>query len=231
MKITIGILGMSVLLMVSCVKSPEKKAEAMIKEQIQKTLYHPETYSPVETQVDSAFTPYDAPDFYEKALELAKLGMVVRECDDEAKSNKSSMSIYSVGIYQTAYERNEYREAKARYEQVMKRKDEAMKQVRELCREMKAEMEKTGEFIGFTALHTFRADNNAGNTLIGHAEFLFDKDMKEIVAGYEMDSNEYKAVQYLYRIMNGEVVALRDLDINDYQMLKGLKTISEILAE
>ncbi len=64
---------MVTLLLASCAKSPEQKAEALIKEQMQKTLYHPDTYAPSGTQVDSAFTPYDDPVFYEKTLKLAKL--------------------------------------------------------------------------------------------------------------------------------------------------------------
>ena len=46
-----------VTLFASCSKSLEDKANTLIEEDIKKTLYHPETYDPAETQVDSAFTP------------------------------------------------------------------------------------------------------------------------------------------------------------------------------
>lgn len=46
-----------ITLFVSCGKSPEEKANALIEDDIKKVLYHPETYDPAETQVDSAFTP------------------------------------------------------------------------------------------------------------------------------------------------------------------------------
>ena len=34
--------------------------------------------------------------------------------------------------------------------------------------------------------------------------FLFDKDVKEIVASYDMLSEEYVAVEYLWKVMKGE---------------------------
>ena len=70
-----------ITLFVSCGKSPEEKANALIEDDIKKVLYHPETYDPAETQVDSAFTPFDAPVFYEKTVQLCKLGMSIDECE------------------------------------------------------------------------------------------------------------------------------------------------------
>ena len=74
------------LLLASCVKTPEQKAEALIKEHLQKSLYHPDTYAPSETQLDSAFAPCDDPEFYEKTLKLAKLGDAISKFDSEASS-------------------------------------------------------------------------------------------------------------------------------------------------
>lgn len=91
-----------ITLFVSCGKSPEEKANALIEDDIKKVLYHPETYDPAETQVDSAFTPFDAPVFYEKTVQLCKLGMSIDECERKMKNAKSSMSIWS-GPYQSAF--------------------------------------------------------------------------------------------------------------------------------
>ena len=83
-----------ITLFVSCGKSPEEKANALIEDDIKKVLYHPETYDPAETQIDSAFTPFDDPVFYEKTVQLCKLGMSIDECDRKMKNAKSSMSIW-----------------------------------------------------------------------------------------------------------------------------------------
>ena len=190
-------------MLVSCVKSPKQKAEALIKEQMQQTLYHPETYAPSATQVDSAFTPYDDPEFYEKTLKLAKLGMVIDKYSREAKSAKSSMSIWS-GPYQSSFDRNEYQEAKEKYNNAISKKEQATKEAKALGEELKKMFNEDSKFVGFKATHTYRANNNAGQTVGGKALFLFDKDMKQIVASFDMDGEEYKAVQYLWKMMNGE---------------------------
>lgn len=194
---------MATLMFASCAKSPEQKAEALIKEQMQQTLYHPETYAPSATQVDSAFTPYDDPEFYEKTLKLAKLGMVIDKYNREAKSEKSSMSIWS-GPYQSSFGRNEYQEAKEKYNNAISKKEQATKEAKALGEELKKMFNEDSKFVGFKATHTYRANNNAGQTVGGKALFLFDKDMKQIVASYDMDGEEYQAVQYLWKMMNGE---------------------------
>lgn len=51
------------LLLAACSQSPKEKAEALIKENLQSTLYYPDTYAPSSTQLDSAFAPYDDPSF------------------------------------------------------------------------------------------------------------------------------------------------------------------------
>lgn len=81
-----------VVLFVSCAKSPEEKAKSLIEDDIKKVLYHPESYDPAETLVDSAFAPFDDPVFYEKTLRLCKLGMAIDRCDENMKDAKSSMS-------------------------------------------------------------------------------------------------------------------------------------------
>lgn len=54
-------------MLVACSQTPEKKADALITDIVKESLFHPESYSPVRTRVDSAFTPFDNPDFFKKA--------------------------------------------------------------------------------------------------------------------------------------------------------------------
>ena len=82
------------LLLAACSQSPKQKAEALIKENLQSTLYHPDTYAPSSTQLDSAFAPYDDPSFYEMTLKVAKLGILVSDCEEEASQLRTSMSLW-----------------------------------------------------------------------------------------------------------------------------------------
>lgn len=196
-----------ITLFVSCGKSPEEKANALIEEDIKKVLYHPETYDPADTQVDSAFTPFDAPSFYEKTVQLCKLGMSVVECDRKMKNAKSSMTIWS-GPYQSAFGRNEYQEAKDEYDENARNKKTLEAKVEILAGELKTMLDKEQQFIGFKARHRYRANNNAGQTIFGEMKYLFDKSLSKIVASYDMDSEEYKTVQVLYKQMLGEDVLM-----------------------
>ena len=193
----------AVMLLASCAKSPEQKAELLIKEQLQKSLYHPDTYAPSGTQMDSAFAPFDDPAFYQKTLKLAKLTIAANQFVEEANQAKSSMAIWS-GPYQTAYDRQSYSEEKAKYDKAMENMEKAKQEAQPLAEELKGLAKGKRVFIGFKAIHSYRANNNAGQTIGGKAEFIFDKDIKNVLAVYDMDSEEYQAVDYIYKMMRGE---------------------------
>lgn len=195
-----------ILAFASCVHSPEEKANALIEESLKKSLYHPETYDPAETLVDSAFTPFDDPVFYEKALDLCKLGLDIDEYDRKVKDEKSDMAFYKdmLQIMYSNRDKENYDQAKENYNRYLSEKEEAERKVKDLVEEIKVELEKEQEFIGFKARHRYRVQNNGGQIVFGEAKFLFDKDITQIVSAYDMDTDEYKAVQALYKQILGE---------------------------
>ena len=201
-KILFTIVALSALF-VSCQKSNEDKASDLIKECMNKTLYHPETYEGVETVVDSAFAPFDSPEFFEKTLKVAKIGVEISQAESDMKNAKSSMSIWS-GPYQGAFGRNEYQEAKDKYDTATENKEKLTKKVQKIADELKEELAKEPVFIGFKARHKYRANNNAGNTMFGEIKFVFDKNLSKVIAEYDMEGEEYVAVQQLYKMMIGE---------------------------
>ena len=180
------------LILVACGQSPEQKAESLIKESLKKTLYKPETYKPVETKVDSAFAPYDDPAFFEVLAELAKLNVEYEELEEKAKHAKSSMSIWS-GPYQTAFGRNEYREAKEDYEEANAKIEKLKTKGRKQYEKVGSMLQSERKFIGYKALHNYRADNNAGNTLIGNTIFFIDENFTEV--RYSLEIEEYNQIQ------------------------------------
>ena len=180
------------VIMIACGLSQEQKAEVLIKESLKKSLYKPETYKPVETKVDSAFAPYDDPAFFEELVELGKMNSEYQGLEEKAKHAKSSMSIWS-GPYQTAFGRNEYQEAKAEYDEanakMEKLKTKGRKQYEKVAKMLQGER----KFIGYKAVHNYRADNNAGNTLIGNSIFFIDDNFTEV--RYSLEVEEYNQIQ------------------------------------
>ena len=71
------VIGFILCLMVlgACSRTQEEKANLLIKEDIQKVLVKPDTYEPIETKLDSAFAPYETPEFMENTLKCVQLFM------------------------------------------------------------------------------------------------------------------------------------------------------------
>ena len=185
-------LALVAVLMTACAQSLEQKAEALIKESLKKSLYKPETYKPVETKVDSAFAPYDDPKFFAELVEFGKTNSEYENLEFKAKQAKSSMSIWS-GPYQTAFGKNQYEEAKAEYEEASAEIEKIMKKGKKQFDRIVRMVKESRKFIGYKAVHNYRAENNAGNNLIGNTIFFINKDFKEITCSMEVE--EYNKVQ------------------------------------
>lgn len=185
-------LALVAIVMVACGQSQEQMAEALIKESLKKSLYKPETYKPVETKVDSAFAPYDDPAFFEELAELGKMNSEYADLEEKAKHAKSSMSIWS-GPYQTSFDRNQYQEAKEEYDEANAKIEKLKTKGRKQYEKVANMLQGNRKFIGYKAIHNYRADNNAGNTLIGNTIFFIDKNFEEVT--YSMEVEEYNQVQ------------------------------------
>jgi len=181
-----------VLFFSSCGKSPEEKANELIKAELRKSLFKPDSYNPIETKLDSAFTPYDDPVLFEKMMELVDIGAEIEGLNHDMKQAKSSMSIWS-GPYMDSFGRNEYNEAKEEYDKANSKKEKLTEKGKEKFEEVVNILKQKRNFIGYLATHNYRADNNAGNTLIGNTVFIIDKDFKEVLFSCELE--EYNEIQ------------------------------------
>lgn len=172
------------VLAVACTKTPEQKAEVLIKNEILKSLVLPDTYQAVETRLDSAFTPSHDPEVINTVLDICKKGMEMDKLDKEMKRAKSSMAIWS-GSYMSAYEKEQYRQAKEGYNAAKSKYETLMGKAQKSAEALKGMLVKDQEFEGFYAHHRYRANNNAGNTILSGKYFLFDKDISKIIAQWE----------------------------------------------
>ena len=146
----------------------------------------------METKVDSAFAPYDDPAFFEELAELGKMNSEYADLEEKAKHAKSSMSIWS-GPYQTSFGRNQYQEAKEEYDEANAKIEKLKTKGRKQYEKVANMLQGNRKFIGYKAIHNYRADNNAGNTLIGNTIFFIDKNFEEVT--YSMEVEEYNQVQ------------------------------------
>ena len=179
------VIGFILCLMVlgACSRTQEEKANLLIKEDIQKVLVKPDTYEPIETKLDSAFAPYETPEFMENTLKCVQLFMEIKEYKEKIKVAKSMMTIYEDNLG-FPYFKNEYNEYKAEYKEATNKRNEIEKRLKRSGRKLKELVNAKREFIGYKTMHHYRADNNAGNTVLGTGFYLFDKDINTILISF-----------------------------------------------
>src|SRR3712207_6557425 len=102
-------------------RSEESKAEALIEEDMKKTLIVVDSYEPVETQLDSAFTPYDQVELIESSFTVMQYGKTIMQAEEEAKLAKMKMSLYEDSHSMGSYEKNGYEEARSEYNEAVSR--------------------------------------------------------------------------------------------------------------
>ena len=179
----------------ACSKSPEQKAEALIKDSLKKSLYKPDTYKPVDTKVDSAFTPYDDPKVIEEVINFLTLTSDAMSLEEDMKENESDVALWSESSRAMgAYSMIEYENAKEKYESNSKAFDKKLEEINESLQKLSKMINGKKDFIGFKVTHNYRADNNMGSTLIGNTVFIIDKEYKEVL--YSMELDEYEKMKY-----------------------------------
>lgn len=176
----------------SCTKSTEEKAKELSAAKIKESLIVPDSYDLASIEIDSAFTPYDSPEFYDLAIELAKDGIAISQAASDKEHAQSSIALWG-GPYQTSFGRNEQNQAKADFRKAQKAESDATAHARSIAEKMKEIMSQKSEFIGMKAKVKYRAKDNAGQVQMGTAKILFDKDMTKVASIYDMDGDEYQA--------------------------------------
>lgn len=190
----------------TCCNSPESKIESMVEELVKNYLYVPDSYDPIDIRIDSAFTPYDDPEFRQFIVKASKKleekNRDLEYCEMEIESDESSMELWEDDWYSRRY----YNNAKEDYAEHTAEKEEIVNEINDIKSEIKERMSVSPKFIGYKALHSYRAESNAGYTSIGTVVCIFDKDVTGIVAAYDTEDADYVAfTDFLEKINDGEI--------------------------
>ena len=88
-------LALIAIVLASCEKTPQQKAEELVEETVKKVLFKPDTYDPIETKLDSIVSPYNDPDFYKEVTSFSELLTEVSWCENGIKSAKKDRRDWS----------------------------------------------------------------------------------------------------------------------------------------
>lgn len=194
-----------VALFTACTKTPEEKAEVLIKKSLKYKLMLSESYAPMETTIDSAFAPFDDPVFYARTMEWCSLAITMDELEKKEKKALSSMAMWE-GDHQSAYGKARYEEEKAKHDAILAQMEDVIKQGAEKYAKLVEESKGERRFIGFVIRHHYSARNIMYNkTEFGAYEYIVDNDIKNVIAEYDMNGNEYKIVHQVYdKLVSGD---------------------------
>ena len=181
------------LIMTSCALSNEEKAERLIKETLKDYLYHPDSYEPISTRVDSMFIDITTIEpIMEICNEISDLTSKISTCEIDIESAEISMDIWSPDGYSSQFSRGKYARAKKEKEEA---KSDLNRYTKKLTKEFASLKENVakyhkGEFTGWVVSHRFRSLNGVGSMNIpGEMIFFCDEDFITCV-GYATDTLE-----------------------------------------
>ena len=200
--------------MASCTLSNEEKAEKLIKETLKDYLFHPDSYEPLLTRVDSMFVDISVIEPVMETCEHIKNIMPkINDCKREIKYAESSMNLWSPESYDSQYTRRQYAQAKKEKEEIESDLNKYNKKLSAHLASLKKNIAKyhKGEFVGWAVSHRFRSLNRLGVMNIpGEMIFFCDKDFTTCEC-YEVDKFESFA-----KILKTVDEATSDEDILDY---------------
>ena len=202
------------LIMVSCTPSNEEKAEKLVKETLKDYLYHPDSYEPISTRIDSMFIDVATIEPIMKISdEISDLISKIDKCEMDIESAETSMNIYAPDGYSSQFTRGEYARAKKEKEEAQSDLDKYTKKLSGELASLKEYVDKyhKGEFTGWAVSHRFRSLNGAGSmTIPGEMIFFCDKEFTNCIS-YEVDKFEEFA-----KVLKAVDEATSDEDIIDY---------------
>ena len=187
----LGLIMSSIFVITSCSKSPEQKAQDIMEAEIKKNLYLPDTYELANIKVDSAFAPYDEPEYIESLKEVLRIGNEINEVEEEKAEAERTLSIF--------YSQHEVKEARKKIEEAEKKVDYLKKTAKKIGDKAANIVKRRGDFIGFKAVLSYRAKNNGGQVVMGSSFAIFDKDITQLRYICENDEHE-SYLQFLEQV-------------------------------
>lgn len=192
-----------ILALVSCTQSKEEKATEFAKAEVVKILNNADSYEPVETKVDSAFTnihiDYDA---CVAADELLKLASQREGLMRDLQHAKSSAAIWANPY--SEFGREEHRQAKAEMDSIAQKISDNEKEIetqKGFIQKRNKEL-KQGEFCGWAIQHSFRCTNGLGVKQLHGIVLIADEKFENLLLRFLTDEDEAENIKQIQEVID-----------------------------
>lgn len=186
------LLGLTALVASCTEEEKEPGVEDLVADAVKKMLVVPESYEPVALELDSAYSPYDDPKFYDMVMDFYDEHIAVEDAKDDIADALRRMGQWSEGE-QDRYSRRKLAPVLEDHDSAYADLQEHKMMVEELWEDIRKEMKKRPELIGIRAKCMFRAKDSLGVVSDGRLDLLLDTTLTKVIRVYDVGSEEYKA--------------------------------------
>lgn len=211
----------------SCSMSKEEKARKLSEEKIKETLADPESFDMVTFEMDSAYAPFDDPQFYELTIQLLNSKQML----DAAKEDKNNAELeYALfndhSIYASEFEKAQRRQAKEKLDKIRNTLVSLNSRDSTIVSKIRMSLSAGRKFIGYKTRVTYRATDNYANNInggktsrnpdhvlsgISEAVILTDKDLTKAIAFFDCGSDEYQAYKQFKDILQDSINSIHNM--------------------
>ncbi len=199
------------LLMSSCTPTNEDKAQKLIKDKLKETLYHPRSYAPVLTKVDSSTIDVTTIEpLIQACAEIKDCLHNIYKCKKDIKESEYEISMYEMWPGRAS----NLQDAREKKERTQSRLDKYNRKLHKNVSLLKDNADKcdSGEFKGWIVVHSYQALNLEGSHTVTEGQVFFcDPEFSSCSKGYEANILE----EIFYAVENVSEASSYD-EIVDY---------------
>ena len=184
----------------SCAQTREQRGAEIAKSEMMKRLYDADSYEPIETQIDSAYTSI----YTDLAVIRAVHDLIELNADEKKErlqrqynSAKSSAAIWSDSRGWSSYAKEEM--------------DDYANQLKELDEEVKVKMNEIRDhanavsehqFCGWNIYHRFRCANRLGMQQISDVLIIVDENMEYVNGCFILDDDDDYSLEKFKKVID-----------------------------
>lgn len=186
-------------------QTKEERATSLVQQSLPEELFVRSSYESVEMKLDSAFSPFDSPEYFDKLVEINKLGFKAVAMYKVRDNLEKLISLYESKSSQARHiSKQTYLKTRDRYRALTDSINLMVEQINILSESVAQSSEERAEFIGFKATHTYKVVNRDGQILRRKQHLIYDKDISKIIASYNLDDEAVERTLWLIEMITNK---------------------------